>query len=556
MAFTKQLPEWNAIGVEPPQSLKEGGWKAGVKPPADYFNWLQNKAFKAIEELQLKAGEIKTINGQSPDEKGNIQVDVDTTKLATIQALNDHKTNLSHIYWLGNVSGTNTLIATYPTITELKDGLGVSFKKATASTGATTLNINGLGAVPIINSDGEAQSDLKANGVYTVRYADGNFILQGSQGILKTAQISGLKATVGFNVAGKIQLDWTNPIDAKYKGVVIRYKLGSYPTNPTDGTLFYDSNDATPVKTFTKTGFTDGTTYYIRAFAYTYKNATRLYTTETTGAQITAFPLQLQGTQNFTTSSTWRVPEGVNTIDLFLVGGGGGGGGATGVNYNGGGGGAGGYTTTKKAIPVSPGDILSIIIGSGGSYGSSAYVYGSNNYTSVKNGTAGGVTSVTINDTQYKANGGNGGTTFYTNGSAAYPAGGSGGSGGGGGGAGSSYITGSGGSNGSGGSYGNGIAGTGQGTTTYAFGESTNTLYAGGGAGGYNYNSGHQSIGGTGGGGNGASSAAGNGFAGTPNTGGGGGGGSGYAASFDPPVAYNYNGGNGGSGTVIVRWGY
>ena len=87
MAFTKQLPEWNAIGVEPPQSLKEGGWKAGVKPPADYFNWLQNKAFKAIEELQLKAGEIKTINGQLPDEKGNITISVDTSNFATKEEL-------------------------------------------------------------------------------------------------------------------------------------------------------------------------------------------------------------------------------------------------------------------------------------------------------------------------------------------------------------------------------------------------------------------------------------------------------------------------------------
>ncbi|WP_150283802.1 hypothetical protein [Rummeliibacillus sp. TYF-LIM-RU47] len=87
MAFTKQLPEWHALGVEPPQSLKEGGWKAGVKPPADYFNWLQNKAFKAIEELQLKAGEVKTINGQSPDEKGNITINVDTSNFATKEEL-------------------------------------------------------------------------------------------------------------------------------------------------------------------------------------------------------------------------------------------------------------------------------------------------------------------------------------------------------------------------------------------------------------------------------------------------------------------------------------
>lgn len=87
MAFLKQLPEWRAPGVEPPQSLKEGGWKAGVKPPADYFNWLQNKAFQVLEELQLKAGEVKSINGKGPDETGNITISVDTSNFATKEEL-------------------------------------------------------------------------------------------------------------------------------------------------------------------------------------------------------------------------------------------------------------------------------------------------------------------------------------------------------------------------------------------------------------------------------------------------------------------------------------
>lgn len=80
MAFIKQLPEWYAFGVEPPQSLKEGGWKAGVKPPADYFNWLQNKAFEAIKELQEKAVEKITGKGLST----NDYTTVEKNKLAGI----------------------------------------------------------------------------------------------------------------------------------------------------------------------------------------------------------------------------------------------------------------------------------------------------------------------------------------------------------------------------------------------------------------------------------------------------------------------------------------
>lgn len=80
--------------------------------------------------------------------------------------------------------------------------------------------------------------------------------------------------------------------------------------------------------------------------------------------------------------------------------------------------------------------------------------------------------------------------------------------------------------------------GTGQGTTTRAFGETDGTLYAGGG-GGYS--------GGAGGGGNG-DSWAGGGTDGGANTGGGGGG----AAAFSG-VQYR-RGHCGGSGIAIIRW--
>ncbi len=55
MSFEKLLPEWKAQGTEPPQELKEGGWKAGIKPPADHFNWLQNLTYEALKELQEKS---------------------------------------------------------------------------------------------------------------------------------------------------------------------------------------------------------------------------------------------------------------------------------------------------------------------------------------------------------------------------------------------------------------------------------------------------------------------------------------------------------------------
>lgn len=205
----------------------------------------------------------------------------------------------------------------------------------------------------------------------------------------------------------------------------------------------------------------------------------------------------------FLTSGTLTVSQNV-IIDIFLVGGGGGGGQAA---VNGGGGGA-GYTSTHTNITLSKDVSYSVVIGSSGA----------------KRGN-GGSTSISV--LGYSANGGYGSTTS---------AGGNGGSGGGGDGGENNSSTGtSGGSNGGDGGIGHsGAAGTGQGTTTREFAETTGDLYAGGGAGAWDI---AQSYGGAGGGGNGSKGSDGSGGTdGSTNTGGGGG--------------FNHSG---GSGIVIIR---
>lgn len=347
-----------------------------------------------------------------------------------------------------------------------------------------------------------------------------------SGGVSRCKQISNLAVTVGFSAPGTIVASWTNPSDAKYKGVRILYKIGGYPTSPTDGSVFYDSNDAVPVSSFTKSGFADGTRYYLRAFAYTYKNATRLYTTIESGAQANGVPLQVKGQQIFTSSGLFSVPAGVTAIDVFLVGGGGG----SGQDYTDGYSGAGGgYTKTHKSIPTSPEAIWNVLVGSGGLNAN------------------GGASSFSNSSANYIAAGGN----------KSGQDGASGGSGGGGGGQYSIYA-GNGGADGSKGadarkvSTENGtirVGGAGQGTTTRAFGESTGTLYAGGGGGAWSPTgyTGSVGQGGAGGGGRGQETRSTTTVAtgGTPNTGGGAGGH--YGASAP---------GQGGSGIVIVRWGY
>jgi len=76
MSFNEKLPEWLNEGTEPPQSKKNEGWQVREKPPAGWFNWLFNRAFKALQELQGKA-EHTDNKGQpngyaSLDSSGNV----------------------------------------------------------------------------------------------------------------------------------------------------------------------------------------------------------------------------------------------------------------------------------------------------------------------------------------------------------------------------------------------------------------------------------------------------------------------------------------------------
>jgi hypothetical protein len=207
-----------------------------------------------------------------------------------------------------------------------------------------------------------------------------------------------------------------------------------------------------------------------------------------------------------TASGTWTVPSGVSSIEIFCVGGGGGAGGTHLENrhYNDGSyttqycygsSGAGGYTSTVKNISVTPGETLTITIGTGGTGGNCIYdsdENGTNGITSTTNGTAGGVTSVKRGSTVLcSANGGKGGNAAYSAGG--HVTGVDGGSGSGG--CASSWWgsdnpstagqeNGSDGSNGSDGEYGrynyteSVSGGKGQGSTTRAFGTLAGTLYS------------------------------------------------------------------------------
>ena len=101
----------------------------------------------------------------------------------------------------GSTLGTNTYTVSITGVSSYYDGLKVTIKIGTTSTGASTININSLGAKTILDSLGNAitSGGLKAGLPYEICYNGTNFILlgKGSGGTATADKIlTGYNATV------------------------------------------------------------------------------------------------------------------------------------------------------------------------------------------------------------------------------------------------------------------------------------------------------------------------------------------------------------------------
>ena len=255
-------------------------------------------------------------------------------------------------------------------------------------------------------------------------------------------------------------------------------------------------------------------------------------------------------------TSTWRVPDGVTSIQYLVVGGGGGGG-----ADNAGGGGGGGFV--EGTASVTPGSSLRITVGDGGKGATVPNTRGRPGLPSSIQGIA-------------AADGGGEGGTGHTSGSTSLRNGGDGGAGGGAGGEGNGAggqatagnvggaTTGAGTSQGGGG--GGGATSQGSATNTSAGGNGGDgrpsnitgrpEAFAGGGGGGADNNLTTSGGGGAGGGGAGGLGGAGDPLAsraqsGVNGRGGGGGGAATRSATPDRAI-----GGDGGSGIVVIRYSF
>ena len=112
------------------------------------------------------------------------------------------------------------------------------------------------------------------------------------------------------------------------------------------------------------------------------------------------------GSATFTYNGSFVVPTGVNSLRMTAIGGGGSAGnvvdGGRNDDYGGSGGGSGGQKVSNYAIPVTPGETISVVIGGGGSR-----AYGGRD--SANQGGTGGTTYIYTAAATYQLYGGTGG---------------------------------------------------------------------------------------------------------------------------------------------------
>jgi hypothetical protein len=305
---------------------------------------------------------------------------------------------------LGNYAvdtGTaNALAITLPAYTTLVAGLALRIKKgASANTGAVTLNINGGGATSATWSDGSALGlgDWPASAIGEGVYDGAVFRLNGPLGPGIFRRVSDTNVGPYYGVA-------TGTADAILVATpapgLVAYR---------DGQLYMvkiASNNATTTPTMSISGL--GVLPITRADGTPCAANDLLAGADVLFSNIGGTALQIVGlatsslpasrARGFFTSTTFTVPSGVYNIKSVKVwGAGGGGGGSTGINTSSAGGGGGGYTNAFQ-VPVTPGQVITVTIGAGGTGGVGA-----------GNGTAGGDSDFGSTTAVHATGGGGGG---------------------------------------------------------------------------------------------------------------------------------------------------
>lgn len=166
---------------------------------------------------------------------------------------------VNRVKYLGSVAGTNTITgAMTPALTAYSAGMIVVFTPANNNTGATTININSVGALDVQKADGDALAadDLVA-GVPALLVLDSgadDFILLNPQSLtLTNASFSGTLAVTGaLTLNGALTTDNTTADECGFKGIPQNPQTGNYTCVLADaGKEIYHASGAGAGDTYT-----------------------------------------------------------------------------------------------------------------------------------------------------------------------------------------------------------------------------------------------------------------------------------------------------------------
>ena len=286
--------------------------------------------------------------------------------------------------------------------------------------------IKKTGTLPDYPTGTDAQSCALADNYLYYRINKGAYraTWSGDQTEVKYPALSviaalGIASITSFKVAqygpNTLRFTWAKPSKGLWSGVHIIGKLNSWPTSPTDGSRSWDSGD-----TYKDSGSIETGTWYFRAYSYITWTGGRYYSQNPEGSA-SIYNTTSHGNTTLRGSTRWTVPAGCNYVTAFLVGGGGGlswpyiPAGRKNIAISGGA--AGGYTKTQ-GFSVTPGEILSITVGAGGTgNGGTSAIYHQNGSLAVSaaGGGSGNVTvllsaSASDMNSHHDAKGGSGGS--------------------------------------------------------------------------------------------------------------------------------------------------
>jgi hypothetical protein len=196
MPLKADLPRWATGGgasvTEPSSGDKDDGWNSSLTPVRDHANWKDRQAYTALLELYQDGGPKWYADYTYPVD-AIVRGSDGAIYQCILESTNHDPTTDGGTHWFnrdsltysgeymtaGGTANAITLTTAYGTpVTELSVGMQFRFTASTLNTGASTINVDGVGAVTVKTVTGaDTPAGYIRDDVYTTVIYDGtNFV--------------------------------------------------------------------------------------------------------------------------------------------------------------------------------------------------------------------------------------------------------------------------------------------------------------------------------------------------------------------------------------------